>query len=100
MNTQIAKQTVLVTGASSGIGQGIAIAFGKLGANVVVNYHAEKNDADRTLELIKQGGGNGFTYKADVGNEQEVKNMFKQTEETYGRLDVLVNNAGYEHHGY
>ncbi len=88
------NQTVLVTGASSGIGQGIAIAFGKNGANVVINYHSDEAGANETLQQVRAGGGNGFIVKADVGDEKAVKEMFERTFSEYKRLDVLVNNAG------
>lgn len=94
MTTLATNQTVLVTGASSGIGQGIAIAFGKQGANVIVNYHNDEEGANFTLEQILKVGGQGFTYKADVGKEDEVISMFKKAEDEYETLDVLINNAG------
>lgn len=94
MATDTVKQTVLVTGASSGIGQGIAIAFGKQGANVVVNYNSDEEGANYTLEEIKKVGGNGFIYKADVSKEEDVTGMFDKALEEYKTLDVLVNNAG------
>lgn len=94
MSTQATKQTVIVTGASSGIGQGIAIAFGQQGANVVVNYHSDEEGANDTLETIKKAGGDGFIYKADVGNEEEVVSMFKKTVDEFKTIDVVVNNAG------
>lgn len=94
MTTQTANQTVLVTGASSGIGQGIAIAFGQQGANVIINYHSDEEGANFTLEQILKVGGKGFIYKADVGKEDEVISMFKQAVDKYKTLDVLINNAG------
>jgi glucose 1-dehydrogenase len=91
MNT---TQTVLVTGASSGIGQGIAIAFGKQGATVVINYHNDEAGAKETLSEVIAGGGSGMIIKADVGDETAVQAMFEQVFNEYKRLDVLVNNAG------
>ncbi|MGV3508929.1 MAG: glucose 1-dehydrogenase [Sphingobacteriaceae bacterium] len=88
------KQTVLITGASSGIGQGIAIAFGQQGANVVVNYYSDEEGANETLKKIIASGGNGFIHKADVGKEDEVIRMFDKIAAEYGGLDVLINNAG------
>ena len=88
------KQTVIVTGGSSGIGQGIAILFGQKGANVVVNYHSDEEGAQYTLDQIIKGGGKGFIYKADIGSEAEVEAMFKKTIDEFGTLDVLINNAG------
>ena len=87
-------QTVIVTGSSSGIGRACAIYFGQLGANVVVNYSANKDAAQEVLEEIKSGGGTGIIVKADVSREEEVQALFSQTISTYGRLDILVSNAG------
>lgn len=87
-------QVVVVTGASSGIGQACAIHFGSLGANVVVNYSANSDAAEETLEKIKSLGGNGITFKADVSKEDEVKSMFVAAVTHFGRVDVLVSNAG------
>ncbi len=90
----VGTKTVLVTGASSGIGQGVAIAFGKTGANVIVNYHSDEDGANETLRQIKEEGGTGIIVKADVGDEQQVRDMFQKAFDTYGRLHVLINNAG------
>ncbi|WP_026461531.1 SDR family oxidoreductase [Adhaeribacter aquaticus] len=94
MGIQERNQTVLVTGASSGIGQGIAIAFGQKKANVIINYHSDEEGANHTLEMIKKSGGNGFIHKADVGNEEEVITMFQRAIAEYKGVDVLVSNAG------
>lgn len=87
-------QTVIVTGSSSGIGKACAIYFGGLGANVVVNYHKDEEGANDCLEKIKAGGGDGITVQADVSKEDAVVSMLKQTVEKFGRLDVMVSNAG------
>ena len=87
-------QTVIVTGSSSGIGKACAIYFGGLGANVVVNYHSDENGANDSLKKIKAGGGDGIIVQADVSKEEDVLSMFKQTIEKFGRLDVMVSNAG------
>lgn len=94
MAAQEITQTVLVTGASSGIGQGIAVAFGRKRANVVVNYYSDEEGANHTLRMIKEAGGNGFICKADVSKEDDVISMFAKTISEFGCLDVLVNNAG------
>lgn len=94
MDKEQQKKTVLVTGASSGIGQGIAIAFGQRGANVICNYNSDEDGANYTLEQIKKAGGDGFTFQADVSQEDEVKAMYEQAEKEYHNLDVLINNAG------
>jgi len=88
------KQTVIVTGSSSGIGKACAIYFGGLGANVVVNYHSDEDGANDSLEKIKAGGGDGIIVQADVSKEEDVISMLEQTIEKFGRLDVMVSNAG------
>ncbi|MFD2163292.1 glucose 1-dehydrogenase [Paradesertivirga mongoliensis] len=94
MTAQEITQTVLVTGASSGIGQGIATAFGRKKANVVVNYYSDEEGANHTLDMIREAGGHGFVCKADVSKEDDVISMFAQTINEFGSLDVLINNAG------
>lgn len=88
------SRTVLVTGASSGIGQGIAIGFGQQGANVIINYHSDEEGANYTLDQVVKEGGKGLIHKADVGKEAEVIAMFQRIEDEYQTLDVLINNAG------
>ncbi len=87
-------QVIIVTGSSSGIGQACAIHFGSLGANVVVNYHSSEEDANVTLKAIKEKGGDGIIVQADVSKEEDVLRMFEQTIEKFGKLDVMVSNAG------
>ncbi|TDB67063.1 glucose 1-dehydrogenase [Arundinibacter roseus] len=87
-------QVVLVTGASSGIGQACAIHFGSLGATVIVNYYSGEEKANQTLAQIKEKGGDGIAIKADVSVEADVLSMYEQILTNFGRLDVLVSNAG------
>jgi glucose 1-dehydrogenase len=87
-------KTVLVTGASSGIGKAIALAFGKQGANVIVNYRNSKKEAFEVAELINESSGNAIAIKADVSKEEEVVSLFSQAVEKYNTIDVLVCNAG------
>lgn len=88
------KKRVIVTGASSGIGQGVAIAFGKQGASVVVNYNSDQEGAEKTLSEIEKAGGSGFIYQADVSEEMEVKGLFEKSIAQFGGFDILINNAG------
>ncbi|HYH55203.1 MAG TPA: SDR family oxidoreductase [Anseongella sp.] len=94
MSAEPRNKTILVTGASSGIGRGIAIAFAQKGSNVVVNYHSDEEGANYTLDEILKAGGKGFIFKADVSKEEEVQGMFKKAVAEYKTLDVLINNAG------
>src|SRR5258708_9053142 len=89
-------KNVLVTGASSGIGQAIAVRFAEEGANVVVNYRsgAEQAEAARAMAQQATSGGKHITMQADVSREDEVQAMFAKTLAAFGSLDVLVNNAG------
>jgi len=91
-------KNVLVTGASSGIGQAIAVRFAKEGANVAINYRigAEQAEATRAMAKASRQGSEGreIVVQGDVSNEEQVKQMFATTIAEFGRLDVLVNNAG------
>ncbi|MBI1343610.1 MAG: SDR family oxidoreductase [Terrimonas sp.] len=96
MNINLAKQVALVTGASSGIGAGVARAMAAAGARVVINYpnEAAKESALSVLKDIHDGGGEGMICSCDVSKEDQVIHMFKEVVESYGTLDILVNNAG------
>lgn len=87
-------QSALVTGASSGIGEGVAIALGEAGANVVVNYMSNSDAANAVVEKIKTFGSNAIAIQADVSKEDQVQAMFQQMIATFGTIDILVNNAG------
>src|SRR4051794_2074368 len=93
MNSLTGK-TAVVTGASKGIGAGIAKRFGAAGASVVVNYASSREGADKVVAEIKKGGGKAIAVKADVSKASEVKQLFDETKRAFGKLDVLVNNAG------
>ena len=88
-------QKALVTGASSGIGRGVAIGLGHAGADVVVNYINGEREAQEIVEEIKRCGGNkSFAHRADISNEAEVREMFARMEAEFGGIDILVSNAG------
>lgn len=91
---RLAGKTAVVTGASKGIGAGIAKAFGKEGANVVVNYARGKEDAEKVAAAIEKAGGKAITVQADVSKHADVDRLFEVTKKTFGTVDVLVNNAG------
>lgn len=88
------EKIVLVTGASRGIGRAIALELGKRGATVVVNFRSSEAEANEVLEQIKASGGDGMVYQADVSDADAVDAMIKTITKEYGKLDVLVNNAG------
>lgn len=87
-------QSALVTGASSGIGRGVALALANDGANVVINYMSHPEAAEELVAEIVQNGGAAIAVRADVSNESEVEAMFQTMFEHYGTIDILVNNAG------
>jgi glucose 1-dehydrogenase len=87
-------QTALVTGASSGIGAATAVALAQAGAAVGVNYHGSASEADEVVRQIRDVGGQAKALRADVSKEAEVKAMFGEFIEVFGRLDILVVNAG------
>ena len=84
----------VVTGASKGIGAGIAEALGAQGATVIVNYASSKADADSVVAHITAKGGSALAVQADMSREADVVRLFDTVRETHGGLDVLVNNAG------
>ncbi len=88
------SQVALVTGGSSGIGAGVAIALAAAGAKVVVNYARSAKGADETVSKITALGGEAIAVQADVSQEEQVKAMFLQAIATYGTVDILVSNAG------
>lgn len=94
MNETLKEQVAVVTGASRGIGKATAIALGKLGANVVVNYASNQQAAEEVVKEIIDNGGSAIAVKADVSQGEEVEEMIKAVMEKWGRIDVLVNNAG------
>ncbi|HZE98991.1 MAG TPA: SDR family oxidoreductase [Planctomycetota bacterium] len=84
----------LVTGASRGIGAGIARRLADAGAKVVVNYAGSKDAAEQLVTEIKSKGGDAVAVQADVSKTADVKRLFDEAVARYGRIDVLVNNAG------
>jgi glucose 1-dehydrogenase len=90
----LAGQKAIVTGANSGIGKAIALALGHAGADVVVNYVSREEEAYKVAEEIQRCGARALPVRADVSNEADVKAMFARALETFGSLDIVVNNAG------
>ena len=87
-------QKALVTGASSGIGEGVARALGAAGADVVVNYVSKPETAERIASEIRSGGVQALAIQADVSREDDVQAMFRTMLDAWGTIDILVNNAG------
>jgi 3-oxoacyl-[acyl-carrier protein] reductase len=88
------KKVAVVTGASKGIGAGVAKRLAAEGAAVVVNYGSSADDANRVVDDIVRAGGQALAIGASVKNEDDVTRLFDQVRQAFGRIDVLVNNAG------
>ena len=86
-------KTVVVTGSGKGLGMGIALEFGKAGANVVVTYHNSTSNVNSLIGKINSSGGQADKFKVDVSNEVNVKALMDFAVERFGSLDILVNNA-------
>jgi 3-oxoacyl-[acyl-carrier protein] reductase len=91
---RLANKVAIVTGASKGIGAGIAKALAAEGASVVVNYASSRAGADKVVAEIKNAGGKAVAVQGDVSKKEDVKKLFAETKAAFGKLDVLVNNAG------
>ena len=94
-------KSVLVTGASTGIGRACAVRFAEEGANVVINYNRSGGEAKKTAAAVRQAheakgraDAKHVVIQADIGHEDQIVRMFEKTLETFGRLDVLINNSG------
>src|SRR6266852_2514746 len=92
--SKLAGKVAVVTGASKGIGAGIAKGLAAEGAAVVLNYASSKEGADRVVAEIKSKGGKAVAVQGDVARAADVQRIFAETKKAFGRLDVLVNNAG------
>jgi 3-oxoacyl-[acyl-carrier protein] reductase len=87
-------KVAVVTGASKGIGAGIAKEFAEAGASVIVNYVSAKQDADRAVDEIIKRAGKAVAIQGSVAKKTEVEKLFTEAEKAFGKIDILVNNAG------
>jgi len=92
--SRLTGKVAIVTGASKGIGAGIAKRLGVEGAAVVVNYSSSKEGADRVVAEITGGGGKAIAVQGDVSKADDVRRLFEEAKNAFGAVDVLVNNAG------
>jgi len=92
--SKLTGKVAVVTGASKGIGADIAKGLAKEGASVVVNYASSKEGAEKVVAEITKAGGKAIAVQGDVAKEADVQRLFAETQKTFGKLDVLVNNAG------
>ncbi|MFS8030063.1 putative 3-oxoacyl-[acyl-carrier-protein] reductase [Helianthus anomalus] len=91
---KVEAPVVIVTGASRGIGKAVALALGKAGCKVLVNYARSSKEAEEVCKEIQASGGDALTFGGDVSKEEEVASMIKTAVDAWGTVDVLVNNAG------
>jgi 3-oxoacyl-[acyl-carrier protein] reductase len=94
MELNLKGKIAVVTGASKGIGAGIALALAKAGATVVVNYQKDQAGAEKVVGQIKAAGGNALAVQADVSKAAEVAMLFKIAVQAFGAIQIVVNNAG------
>src|SRR5579871_5197517 len=93
--SSLTDKVAIVTGASKGIGSGIAQALADAGARVAVNYSSDRKGAERVAQAIMASGGEAIAIAADVSKAADVARLFQEVDTTFGRLDILVNNAGF-----
>ena len=93
-NRKLKGKVGIVTGASKGIGAGIAKYLAAAGVSVVVNYASAKKDAEQVVNEITREGGKAIAVQGDVSKKKDIEHLFSETKRAFGRLDVLVNNAG------
>lgn len=94
MSHKLKDKVAVVTGASKGIGADIAKALAAEGAAVVVNYASDKSGAEKAVAAITGAGGKAIAVQGDVSKQADITRLFAETNKAFGRLDVLVNNAG------
>jgi 3-oxoacyl-[acyl-carrier protein] reductase len=94
MTAELEGKVALVTGASRGLGKAIALKLASMGAKTAVNYISNDIEAAKVIETIAESGGEGFSIKADVSNSDAVKGMVRQVTDKWGKIDIMVNNAG------
>jgi len=93
---QLKDKVALITGASRGIGKAIALRFARLGAHIVVNYHTDQAVAQDVINQIQAYGVKGLAVKADISKPNETNEMFASAMNVFGRIDIVVVNAGLE----
>ena len=96
-SNKLANKVAIITGGDSGIGKAIAIHYAKEGANVVIVYLNEHEDAKETKRQVEEEGQKCLLLSGDIGNEEFCKEIVKKTIDTFGQLDILVNNAAEQH---
>jgi glucose 1-dehydrogenase len=95
-SVSLANKVAIVTGGDSGIGHAISVALAQAGASVTINYHRNQAAAEAALREITQAGGKGQVVQGDVGQVTDIQRLVDETVKAFGRLDIMVNNAGME----
>ena len=93
-NDKLNGKVAVVTGGSKGIGAGIAKEFAEAGASVVVNYASAKQDGDRVVDEVSKRGGKAVAIQGNIAKKAEVERLFAEAEKAFGKIDIVVNNAG------
>lgn len=94
MEIRLDNKVVVISGATRGLGKALAIAFAKAGATVVANYKINQEDAEKTLKELKKYNEHNYLYRADVSDDVEVSKMYSSIIKKFGKVDILINNAG------
>src|SRR5512145_915986 len=94
---RLKDKVALITGGDSGIGRAVAVAMAREGAKIAIVYLEEHKDADETVRLVQQEGSEAIKFAGDIGDETFCADTVDDTVKTFGRLDVLVNNAAEQH---
>src|SRR6266850_6034222 len=94
-NMDFKAKVVVITGASLGIGRASALAFGRAGAKVVVNYRSHVEQAEEVVKLVRETGSEAVAIQADVADQAAVERLISRTVAEFGQLDVAVSNAAY-----
>ena len=96
MYPSLEGKTVVITGAGTGLGKAMALRFGAEKANVVINYFKEEENPEETVKKIESSGARAIAVQGDVSKEDDVKALISQAVDSFGSVDVMVNNAGVE----
>lgn len=96
---KLENKVALVTGASKGIGAGIAKRLAADGASVVVNFSSSESEANEVVNFIRKKGGEAIAIQGNISKQEDIKRIFEETSAKYGKIDILVNNAGVYHWG-
>ena len=96
MYKDLENKVVVITGAATGLGKAMAERFGKEKASVVINYHSDNDDFQEIIDTIEASGGKAAAIQGDVTKEEDIKRMIQFAVDTFGSLDIMINNAGIE----